>query len=78
MEFDLDYARRVIEAEADAVGAVGHIVDESFAEAVEMIPPNPFSVLKAIMNKLNIAPPNNTMTCRTSDHITASIPPRTV
>jgi len=37
VEFDLDYARKVIEAEADAVGAVGHIVDESFAEAVEMI-----------------------------------------
>jgi len=37
VEFDLDYARKVIEAEADAVGAVAHIVDESFAEAVEMI-----------------------------------------
>lgn len=37
MEFDLEYARRVIEAEADAIRSVAHIVDESFARAVEMI-----------------------------------------
>ena len=37
MEFDLEYARRVIEAEADAIRSVAHIVDASFAEAVEMI-----------------------------------------
>ena len=37
VKFDLDYARRVIEAEAEAIGSVTHIVDESFAQAVEMI-----------------------------------------
>ena len=37
MKFDLDYARKVITAEAEAIGLVSHIVDESFAEAVEMI-----------------------------------------
>ncbi|MBN2270220.1 MAG: KpsF/GutQ family sugar-phosphate isomerase [Sedimentisphaerales bacterium] len=37
MKFDLDYARRVIEAEAEAISSVTHIVDESFARAVEMI-----------------------------------------
>lgn len=37
MKFDLDYARRVIEAEGEAIASVGHIVDESFALAVEMI-----------------------------------------
>jgi arabinose-5-phosphate isomerase len=34
---DLEYARRVIEAEADGVRAVAHIVDEAFAKAAEMI-----------------------------------------
>jgi arabinose-5-phosphate isomerase len=37
VKFDLDYARRVIEAEAEAIRSVTHIVDESFARAVEMI-----------------------------------------
>jgi len=37
VEFDLEYAREVIEAEADAIRSVAHIVDESFARAVEMI-----------------------------------------
>ena len=37
MEFDLEYARSVIEAEADAIRSVVHIVDKSFARAVEMI-----------------------------------------
>jgi arabinose-5-phosphate isomerase len=37
VKFDLDYARRVIEAEGEAIASVGHIVDESFALAVEMI-----------------------------------------
>ena len=37
MRFDLDYAREVIKAEADAIASVTHIVDESFAEAVRMI-----------------------------------------
>lgn len=37
MKFDLDYARKVIEAEAEAIASVGRIVDESFAKAVEMI-----------------------------------------
>ena len=37
MEFDLDYARKVIEAEADAISAVTPIVDISFAQACEMI-----------------------------------------
>lgn len=37
MEFDLDYAKKVIKAEADAISAVTPIVDASFAQAVEMI-----------------------------------------
>ena len=37
MKFDLDYARKVIKAEADAIDSLTPIVDESFAEAVEMI-----------------------------------------
>ncbi|MHC4912674.1 MAG: KpsF/GutQ family sugar-phosphate isomerase [Planctomycetota bacterium] len=37
MEFDLDYARKVIQAEAEAIRAVVPIVDDSFAKAVGMI-----------------------------------------
>jgi arabinose-5-phosphate isomerase len=37
VEFDLDYARKVIEAEAEAIRAVAPIVNERFAKAVEMI-----------------------------------------
>ena len=37
MEFDLEYARKVIEAEADAIISVKPIVDASFARACRMI-----------------------------------------
>jgi len=37
VEFDLDYARNVICAEADAIAAMTPIVDEVFAQAVEMM-----------------------------------------
>ena len=37
MEFDLDYAKKVIKAEADAISSITPIVDASFAQAVEMI-----------------------------------------
>jgi len=37
VEFDLDYARKVIEAEAEAISAITPIVDASFAKACEMI-----------------------------------------
>ena len=37
MEFDLDYARKVIAAEAEAINSVQPIVDASFGKAVEMI-----------------------------------------
>ncbi|MHC4692921.1 MAG: KpsF/GutQ family sugar-phosphate isomerase [Planctomycetota bacterium] len=37
MEFDLDYARKVIKAEAEAISSVTPIVDASFAEAAGMI-----------------------------------------
>jgi len=37
MELDLDYARQVIESEADAIKSVTHIVNQAFAEAAEMI-----------------------------------------
>ena len=37
MKFDLEYARKVIKAEADAIGSLTPIVDESFAKAVKMI-----------------------------------------
>ena len=37
MEFDLDYARKVIEAEAEAIKSVVSIVDASFEKAVQML-----------------------------------------
>jgi arabinose-5-phosphate isomerase len=37
VEFDLDYARKVIKAEAEAISSVTPIVDASFAEAAGMI-----------------------------------------
>ncbi len=37
MEFDLDYARKVIDAEAEAITSVRPIVDASFAKAAQMI-----------------------------------------
>jgi arabinose-5-phosphate isomerase len=37
VEFDLDYARKVIKAEAEAIASVTPIVDASFAEAAGMI-----------------------------------------
>jgi arabinose-5-phosphate isomerase len=37
VEFDLDYAKEVIKAEADAISSVMPIVDAAFAEAVKMI-----------------------------------------
>ena len=37
MEFDLEYARKVINAEADAISSVTPIVDASFAQACGMI-----------------------------------------
>jgi len=37
VEFDLDYARKVIKAEADAIASITPIVDDSFASACEMI-----------------------------------------
>jgi len=37
VEFDIDYARKVIEAEAEGIKSVTPIVDASFAKAVEMI-----------------------------------------
>ena len=37
VEFDLDYAREVIRAEADAIAAMTPIVDETFARAVAMM-----------------------------------------
>ena len=37
MKFDLNYAREVIKAEAEAIGSVTPIVDASFAEAAGMI-----------------------------------------
>jgi len=37
VEFDLDYARNVIHAEAEAIAALTPIVDDTFARAAEMI-----------------------------------------
>jgi arabinose-5-phosphate isomerase len=37
VRFDLDYARKVIKAEADAISAITPIVDDSFARAADMI-----------------------------------------
>ncbi len=37
MEFDLDYARKVIKSEADAIRSVAPIIDASFAQTCKMI-----------------------------------------
>jgi len=37
VEFDLDYAREVIQSEAEAISSVAPIIDASFAQACEMI-----------------------------------------
>ena len=37
MEFDLEYARQVIQAEAEAIASVTPVVDAAFAQACEMI-----------------------------------------
>lgn len=37
MEFDLEYARKVIQSEAEAIMSVSRIVDESFANAAKMM-----------------------------------------
>jgi arabinose-5-phosphate isomerase len=37
MKFDLEYARKVIEIEADAIRSLTPVVNDSFAQAVEMI-----------------------------------------
>ncbi len=37
MEFDLDYARNVIRAEADAIASMTRVVNGAFTRAVEMI-----------------------------------------
>ena len=37
MEFDLEYAKKVIEAEAEAINSITPIVDASFAQACEML-----------------------------------------
>lgn len=37
MEFDLEYARQVIKAEANAISSIVSIVDESFSKVAEMI-----------------------------------------
>ena len=37
MEFDLDYAKKVILGEAEGIKSVVSVVDESFAKAAEMI-----------------------------------------
>jgi len=37
VQFDLDYARKVIEAEADGIKSVTPVIDASFARAVEMV-----------------------------------------
>ncbi len=37
MKYDLEYARKVIEIEATAISSLTHVVDDSFARAVEMI-----------------------------------------
>jgi len=37
VEFDLEYARKVIKAEADGIASVSHVVGSAFARAAEMI-----------------------------------------
>lgn len=54
MEFDLDYARSVIETEADAIRSLVDVVDESFAEAVELIYDTAGSVIITGMGKAGI------------------------
>ena len=51
MEFDLEYARQVITAEADAINSIAPIVDESFARACEMIYSSPGSCIVSGIGK---------------------------
>ena len=37
MDFDLDYARKVIEAESEGIKSVAHVVNDDFQKAVQMI-----------------------------------------
>ncbi|MHC4221986.1 MAG: KpsF/GutQ family sugar-phosphate isomerase [Planctomycetota bacterium] len=54
MEFDLDYARGVIEAEADAIRSVVKIVDSSFLKAIGMIHDCKGSVILSGIGKAGI------------------------
>ena len=54
MEFDLDYARGVIEAEAEAIRSVAKIVDGSFLKAIEMIHDCKGSVILSGIGKAGI------------------------
>ncbi|MHC4187947.1 MAG: hypothetical protein ACYSRQ_07115, partial [Planctomycetota bacterium] len=37
MNFDLNYARKVIQAESDGIKSITHIVNKDFEKAVEML-----------------------------------------
>lgn len=54
MEFDLEYARQVITAEAEAINSIAPIVDESFARACEMIYSSPGSCIVSGIGKAGI------------------------
>ena len=54
MKFDVEYARGVISAEADAISQMVNVVDESFVAALEIICNAPGSVIVTGMGKAGI------------------------
>jgi len=54
VEFDLEYARQVITAEADAINSIAPIVDDSFHRACEMIYSSPGSCIVSGIGKAGI------------------------
>jgi len=54
VKFDLDFSRKVIQAEAKAVQSMASIVDDSFAQAAEMMYNTPGSVIISGIGKAGI------------------------
>ncbi|HNS19467.1 MAG TPA: hypothetical protein PKH24_03160, partial [Sedimentisphaerales bacterium] len=54
MEFDLEYARNVIRAEAEAISLMTSVVNDDFAKAAEMIYRCPGSCIVSGIGKAGI------------------------
>ena len=54
MRFDFDYAKKVIETEANAIKSMSHIIDDGFAAAVRMIYETNSSIIVTGIGKAGI------------------------